>query len=196
MASIDGARKLRPLTWRHVECRATSKVGSDTILSGKSKVGQLGSPSIVHDKHVLRLEIPVEDASGVTMLDRRQELQENLLGLEIISYVMAVLGDFGKQVSFGAVFQHHIGRFWGVQNLDQGNDIGMLAGSIVQLNLSILKGPLSGIETDLVQGLDGILGIGDEVSCLVHRTICAHAKNSCQLDAAGQRVPNLVIGTA
>jgi hypothetical protein len=181
----QGRGRGRLLTGRHVKGRTTSKVGRHTLLSGKSKVGQLGRPSIVHNQHILRLEIPMEDATAVAVLDGGQDLQKHLLGLEIIPDILALLGDFGKQVSLGAVLNDHVGALGRVQDFDQGNHIGMLARGVVQLDLAVLELALARIEADLVQGLDGILGVGRQVARLVHGAICADAKHSGQLDGAG-----------
>lgn len=104
------------LTRRHVECRAASKVGCDTVRSGQSKVSKLDSHSVVGDQNVLRLEIPVVDSNGVAVLDSVQNLKESTSGQKVITHELASLGDVGEEIAFRAEFDDDKGTIRGVHD--------------------------------------------------------------------------------
>jgi len=86
---------IRLLTlWRHVKCRAASKVGGDPVLGGKAKVRKLNSPSIVFDQNILRFEVSMEDSLPVAMLNCVQYLKKNGPGLVVVVDIITLLGDF------------------------------------------------------------------------------------------------------
>ena len=90
-------------TWRHIECGAAAKIGSDSILGGKAEIRKFDGISIVHDQDVLRFQIPVEDTSGVAMLDSVKNLKENPSRLVVDSNVVAILCDLREQIAFWTI---------------------------------------------------------------------------------------------
>jgi len=98
----------------------------------------------------------VVDALIVAVLNGTQDLKEHLAGLCIILNIVAFLGDLGEQVTFRAVLENNKGRIPAVDNLVHGHNAIVLAGKVVKLDLTLLKLPLSGIKSSLVQGLDGV----------------------------------------
>lgn len=187
-------RKLR--TWRHVESGATSKVGGDAFLRGQSKVGKLNGPTIVPNQDVLRLEIPVVDSLGMAMLDCGKKLQKHVLGLEIITDVVAFLGDLGKQIAFLAVLENNVCALRAVQNLQEGNHIGMLARKVMQLDLAVLESLLAWVESGLGQGLDGVGHVGHYVASLENSSIGPNTDDLGELDTTCQNSADLVLWTA
>lgn len=181
-------------TWRHVESRTAAKVGGDAVLRGKSKVRKLHSPAVVLDQDVLRLQVPMVDTSGVAMADSIQDLEEHTLGLVVVGDVVAFVGDLGKQISLGTILKNDIRALGAIQDLDHGNHIAVLAGLVVQLDLTILELPLPCIKADLVQSLYGILFISLNVTCSIHSAVRADAQDSGQLNAACQDVAQSILG--
>lgn len=171
-------------TRRHVECRATAKVGSQSITSGKSKVSELHSETVVLDQDVLRLEVPVEDLLFMTILHGTEDLQENLASLCVVLDVVAFLGDLGKQVAFRAVLKDNKGAVPGVNDLVHGDHTVMLAGKVMKLDLTLLEFPLPGIESSFFQCLDGVQGASHDIAGLVDRSVCSDAKDVDQFDIA------------
>jgi hypothetical protein len=111
-------------------------------------------------------------------LNRVQDLQECSLGHIIISVIMATFSDTRKQVTFGAKLQHDKDGIASVHDLKEGNHIGMMAGFVVQLNLPLLEPALPMVQTDLVQGLDGVGHVGRLVDGGVHHAIRSYPDDS------------------
>ena len=130
------------------------------------------------------------------MLDSGENLQKHLLGLEVVSNVMALFGDLGEQVAFRTILNHNIRAIRAVQDLDEGNNIGVIARGVMKLDLSVLELPLASIETDLVQCLDGVLNISHDVAGSVNGSICANAKDCGQLDVTSQYQANVIFWAA
>ncbi len=84
---------------------------------------------------------------------------------------MATFGDTRKKVTFRAKLQHDEDGIASVHDLKEGNHIGMMAGFVVQLNLPLLEFALPMVQTNLVQGLDGVGHIGRLVDRGVHHAI-------------------------
>lgn len=126
------------------------------------------------------------------MLDRGKNLQEHLLGLEVVSNIVAFLGDLGEQIAFRAVLNHDICALGRVENLDQGDHIGVLTSGVVQLDFTVLKFLLPWIQPNLVQRLDSVLHISLDVMGLVYGSVGTDSKDSCQLDGSGQEVSDAV----
>ena len=183
-------------TWRHVESGATSKVGGDALLCGQSKIGKLNGPTIVSDQDVLRLEIPVVDSFGMAMLDCGKKLQKHVLGLEIITNVVAFLGDLGKQIALLAVLEDNVCALRAVQNLQERNHVGMLARKVMQLDLAVLESLLAWIESGLGQGLDGVGHVGNDVASLENSSISSDTDDLGELDTTCQNGADLILWTA
>jgi hypothetical protein len=64
----------------------------------------------------------------------------------------------------------------------------MTARSEMQFNLSILERPLPGIESELVQGFDGILDIRFHIPGLVHGPVSTNTKDFSQLKTASKNL--------
>ena len=125
------------------------------------------------------------DPNGMTILDGIQNLQEGMLGQLIVAHEPALLGDVGEQVTLGTELNHDESAIRAVQNADQRHNIGVLAGLVVQRDLSSLKASLSGIQSDLWQGLDRIGDIGQDVDGLVNDSISTDSKDRDKFQSAG-----------
>lgn len=172
----------RRLTWRHVESRSASKVRSDAILRSKAKIRELDSPSTVLDKNVLRLEITVEHSIGMAVADGIHDLEEDMLGLCILSQIITLFGDLGEQVAFWAILKDDKSAIIRFEDLLHGHNVGMLAGLVMQPDLTVLEAPLPRVDTNPVQGLHGILVVGLEVASPVDGPVRADSKDIGQLD--------------
>jgi len=69
-------------------------------------------------------------------------------------------------------------------------------GLVMQLDLSVLELLLSWVETGFVQGLNGILNVSPNVSCLIHSAIGTDAKNARQLNPVRKQMANSVFWAA
>ena len=174
-------------TWRHVERRAATEIGSDGFLGSKTKVRELHGPTLIGDQNVLGLQIPVVDPDGMAVLYSIQDLKEGLLDQVVVPNVIPTFRDAGEQVTLGTVLQHDKGAVLRIHDLDQGNHIGMLAGQMMELYLSLLKPSLPGVQSSLVESLDrvGTVVVGD-VDGSVDNSISTHSDDTGQLEATGQ----------
>lgn len=105
------------LTWAHVKGRATSVVLGAVFTGGQSKVGELDGLSIVGDKDVLRLEVPVEDPQVMAVLDGIQDLKEHLLGEFVLTNILTTLCDVQEEIALRAVLKNNIDAVRVVHNL-------------------------------------------------------------------------------
>lgn len=158
------------------------------MVGSKAKVGQLAGHALVSHQNVLRLEVPVVDSNGVAVLDGIQDLEEGPLGKSIITNKLALFGDVGEQVTFGAVLNDNVGAVRGVHDLYQGNNIGMGTGLVVELDLPLLELVLPGLEANLVQGLDGIGGVCVDVYGRVDDAVGTNAQDTCELQSSGKNL--------
>lgn len=148
---------------------------------------------MVGDQDVLRLQVPVVNTNRMTKLDCIQNLQEGMLGEEVVSNESALFGDVGKQIAFWTVLDHHECAVWAVKNLDQGDHIGMLAGKVVELYLSFLEPALSGIQSNFGQGLDGVWLVGEDVNGCVDHPVGADSKDRSELESSCQHTTKPVL---
>lgn len=95
-------------TWRHVEGRSATEIGSVRIRGSKTKVSQLDGVAVVSDQDVLRLQVPVIDAHGVAVSNGIQDLEESSSGKLVITGIPSALSDVGEQVAIRAVLQNYI----------------------------------------------------------------------------------------
>lgn len=117
------------------------------VVGGQSKVGKLAGHSIICDENVLRLEIPVVDSNGVAVVYSIQDLEESPLGKSVITDILSLLGDVGEEITLRAVLDDHEGAVRRIQNLYQRNYVGMGTGLMMELDLSLLKLLLTGLQT-------------------------------------------------
>ena len=120
------------------------------------------------------------------MLNCIKNLKENNFGLMVLPNVVAVFGDLCEQITFLTILQNDKGAFRSIQNLFHRDYIGMLAGSVVQSNFTLLELPLPRVETKFVQGLNGILNVRLDVPSFVDGSIGSHAQNVSQLNPTGK----------
>jgi hypothetical protein len=74
----------------------------------QAKVSELASHTLVRDEDVLRLQVPVVDSNGMAVLHGIQNLEESILGQDIVSGKLASFCDVGKQVAFRAVLDDYV----------------------------------------------------------------------------------------
>lgn len=85
--------KQRNITWWHVESRSATKIRRVFIGCGESKVCKFDSHSTVCDQDVLWLKIPMINPNGVTILYGIQNLEERMLGQDIVPNKMSSFGN-------------------------------------------------------------------------------------------------------
>lgn len=125
------------------------------------------------------------NSQGVAILDGIQDLEKDPFDQGIVAHKVALFGDAGEQITLGAEFDDHIGTVDGIHYTDQGNNIGMLASQMVELDFALLELELPGIKSDLVQCFDGIHHIGVDVDGGVDHAVGTNSKNACQFQPVG-----------
>lgn len=117
-------------------------------------------------------------------------------GHEVVSNIMAFIGDFGEEVTFWAKFHDNKGAIRTVHDLGQGDNVWAVSGLVVQSDFTLLEFTLSRIETGFVERLDGIQDIGSNVTGLVDGSVCSHAEDGGQLDTVGKNKTQTILGVA
>ena len=173
-------------TWRHVERRSTSEIRSYWVRRGKSKVRQLDGMAAIGNQDILGLEVPVVDSNGVAVRNGIQDLEKGILDQSIITNIETLLGDAREEITLGAVLQNDIGAILRVHNLNQRDHVGVTAGFVVELDLSLLEASLPRVESELVQGLDRILPSGKDILSGVYYAIRTHSENAGQFKPSGK----------
>ena len=125
------------------------------------------------------------DPNGVAVSNGVQDLQESVLGQRIVADELSSLGDVGKEVTLGAKFDDNKSAIRTIQDSHQRNDVGMLAGFVVQFNLSLLEPPLPRVESSFGQGFDGVRDVCVDIDGGVDHSICSNAENRGKLQPAG-----------
>ena len=166
------------------------------IRRGKAKVGQLDGHATIRHEDILRLEVAMVDLLRMAVIDGIQDLEKDRLGEVVVAEVTATLGDVGEEVAVGTVLDNDKGAVGRVHDLDERGDVWVLAGLVVELNLSLLEALLARFETNLAQGLDGKRHLRDDVSGRVDDTVGAHAEQAGQFEATGQNETKTVLGSA
>lgn len=151
---------------------------------------------MVCNQDVLRLEIPVVDTNGVAIHDCVQDLQKSTSGKKIITDKVASFRDAGEQVAFGTKFNDHKGAVKAIHDANQRHHIGVTAGQVVELDLPLLELALSGVESELVEGLHGVGDVGVNVDGGVDDSIGAHAQDAGELQAVCEQQAQPVFGLA
>lgn len=126
------------------------------------------------------------DPEGVTEIHGIQDLNEDALDQGVIPNEVALVRDAGEQITLGTELDDHIGAVGRVHDAHEGDDIGMLTGHMVQFDLSLLVLKLAGVESSLVEGLDGIQDMGMNINSGVDDTIGSDAQDSGEFQAVGQ----------
>jgi hypothetical protein len=116
---------------RHVESGTASKIGGIFIRGCQAKVGEFDSHPAISDQNILWFEVAMIDSQGVAILDSVQDLEKSSLGQDIISYIVAMFGDTGEQVTFGAKLDDNVDAVERIHNTDKGNHVRMLAGQVM-----------------------------------------------------------------
>jgi hypothetical protein len=140
---------------------------------------------MVGNQDVLRLQVAMVDPNGMTILNGIQNLQEGMLGQLIVAHETALLGDVGEQVTLGTELNHDESAIRAVQNAEQRHNIGVLARLVVQSDLPSLKASLSGVQSNLWQGLHGVRDIAQDVDGLVNDSISTDSKDRDKFQSSG-----------
>lgn len=148
---------------------------------------------MVGHQDVLGLQVAVVDPNGVAVLNGIQNLQESMLGQLIIAHKSALFGDVGEQVALGTKFNHDERAVRAVQDAEQRDNIGMLAGLVVQGDLSSLEASLPGIQSGFGESLHGIGDIGQDVDGLVDHSIGTDSKNGDKFQSSGKNATQSVL---
>ena len=103
------------------------------------------------------------DANGMAKCDSIQDLEKGVLRQDIVANKTIALSDVGEQITIRAVLDHHERAVRTIQDLNQLDNIGMLACVVVQLNFSSLELALTMVQSNLGQGFDSIGPAGRDV---------------------------------
>jgi hypothetical protein len=122
----------------------------------------------------------------MAVLHSVQDLQECSLDKIIIANILALLGDVREQITFWAVFDYNIGAIWSVHNFHQGYYIGMSAGLVMELDLSLLELPLARLKSDLVEGLYSIRYVRLNIHSRVNNSIGSDSEDTCKLKSSSK----------
>lgn len=174
------------LTRRHVKSRAAPKVRGEIVRGCKAKVGQLDRHSLVRHQDVLGLEVPVVDPEGVAELHGIQQLQKHTLDQGVVADKVPFVGDTGEEITLRAVFHYDVGTVLGIHDAGKGHDVGMLAGQMVQTDLTLLVLELAGVQPSLVECLDRIADVGVDVQGRVDDPVGADTEDAGEFQAVGQ----------
>lgn len=173
---------------RHVEGRAAAKIRGNWLSGSEAKICKLDLGTVIRNQDVFWFQIAVVDSHRVAVFDSVQELQEDSLGQNVVSDVVAMLRNVGEQITFWAEFDNDIGAVDGVQDLDELDDVWVGASAVMQGDFSFLESALSCVETDLGECLDGIWDMGEDVDCGIDDTICANAQNTGEFYSASEQM--------
>jgi hypothetical protein len=116
-----------------------------------------------------------------------QDLEECLLDEVVVPNIGTAFRDAREQVSLRAILQNYIGAVFGIHDFEQGDNIGMMAGLVVQLDFPLLESSLAGIQSNLVQGLDRVLDLGEDILRGVDNAVSSHTQYSGYLKPAGKQ---------
>ena len=181
------------LTWRHVEGGAAAEFGCDGFGSGQSKITELDVPTMVRDQDVLRLQIPMVDADGMTKGDSVQDLKESMLCQVIVANEAVPLGNVGEQVAIWAVLDHHECAVRTVQDFHQLEHIGVLARVVMQLDFPSLEFALTMIQANLGQGFDSIGPPSGDVDGGVDHAISTNPEDGGEFQSPCQQTAQSVL---
>lgn len=126
------------------------------------------------------------DSEGVAELHGIQQLEKDAPDQGVIADKVPLVGDARKQISFGAEFHDDVGAIHGIHDADQGHDIGVLAGQMVQTDLPLLVLQLAGVQSRPVEGLDGITDVGVDVQGGIYNTVGTDAQDAGEFQTVGQ----------
>lgn len=156
------------------------------VSRGESKVGQLAGHAMVSNQNVFRLQVPVVNSNGVAVLDGIQDLEEGTLGKGFIPNILGLFCDAGEEITLGAVFHDNVCAVGGIHDLDQRNHVGVSAGLVMKLNLSLLELALARLKAKLIERLYSIGDVGLHVHGSVDDSIGTHSKDASQLQSSGK----------
>lgn len=126
------------------------------------------------------------DSEGVAELHGIQELEKHTLDQGVVANKVPFVGDTGEEIPFRAVFHDDVGTVLGIHDAGKGHDVGMLAGQVVQTDLTLLVFELAGIQPGLVESLDGIADVGVDVQGSVHDTVGTDTEDAGEFQPVGQ----------
>ena len=150
------------------------------ILGSEAKVGELHSPTPIGDQYILWFQVPVVYSYRMAEVDRIQNLEECMFGHGVIVKILTFLRDAREEITFRTKLKYHKCAVVGRHYLNHGHHIGVMAGLMVKLYLTLLECLLSGIQANLVQSLDRIRDIRADIDGCVNHTIGSHSQYACQ----------------
>ena len=150
------------------------------ILGSKAKVGKLHSPTRIGDQYVLWFQVPMVYPYRMAEVDRIQNLEERMFGHGVIVKILTFFRDAREEITFRAELKDHKCTVVGRHYLNHGHHIGVMAGLMVKLYLTLLECLLSGIQANLVQSLDRIRNIRVDIDRCVNNAIGPNSQYACQ----------------
>ena len=123
------------------------------------------------------------DAETVAVLDRINDLQEDVLDEVVAAEVTRLFGDLAEEITVGTVGEDDVDAGRGLDYVMQGDYVRMGGSESVKCDLPSLEGALPAVEAGLVEALDGVLfpisGNG-----LVYDAIGSEADDGDELEVA------------
>lgn len=153
------------------------------------------------------------DAQLMAVVDRIDDLEEDLADQLVVAEVPLSLSDHPEEVPLLTELQHDVDAVLLLDDIVQCHDVRVMARERVQRDLPSLERPLTLVEADLVETLDGVEGLvtqrgvtprgwvrgrprGD-VPCEVDDAICAESEDGDEFEAVSvDEVADEVLGVA
>lgn len=108
-----------------------------------------------------------------------------MLGQLVVADESSSFGDVGEQVTLGAEFNHDESTVWALKNAQQGDDIRVLAGLVMERDLPPLEASLPGIQSGLGEGLHSIGSVGEDVDGLVDHSVGTNSEDRDKFQTSG-----------
>jgi len=128
----------------------------------------------------------VVDPDGMAIFNGIKDLEKSPPGKSVITNVLSSFSDIGKEIALRAILNDHVRAVRRVHYLDQGNNIWMDTGLMVQLDFPLLELPLPWLQAKLVEGFHGVGNVCLDVHGCVYNSIGSNAENTGQLQPASQ----------
>jgi hypothetical protein len=98
---------------------------ADFLSGGQSKIRDRKPQAPVKAEHVLRLEITVVDAQGMAVIDRIEQLEENVFDQVISTKITSLLQDLAEQITIWAEIHNDKGAVFLFNDTMKCDDIRM-----------------------------------------------------------------------
>lgn len=139
--------------WGHVEGAAAAEVPARLLGRREAKIGEDDLGTLGVAENVLGLEVAMVDSEAVAVLDGVDDLEEDVLDEGVVPEVPRLFRDLAEEVAVGAEGEDDVDAGRGLDDVVEGDDVGVGGGEGVEGDLPALEGPLAGVEPGLVEAL-------------------------------------------